>query len=157
MTERPYPDDLRLSDAERDEAARLLGEHYAAGRLTPAEHDERTEQAYAARTRGELPPLFADLPGGSPWKPPPRPSAPSAAPSRSWPGGAAAQGGYAVWRPAPTRAGVPAVLKVLAALLLVVLVLTHLPWILLGLVAFVVLTRGGRRRSCAGYASAMRR
>ena len=82
MSERPHPDALRLSDAERDEAARLLGEHYAAGRLTPAEHDERTDRAYAARTRGELPPLFADLPGGSPWNPPSetRPPAPAAPP-----------------------------------------------------------------------------
>ncbi len=154
MSERPHPDKLRLSDAERDEAARLLGEHYAAGRLTPAEHDERTEAAFAARTRGELPPLFADLPGGSPWSPPPtpRPTGPAAARSRPWPG-TAGQGGYAARRPSPLT-GVPPVLKVLATLLLVVLVLTHLPWILLGLVAFVVLTRGGRRRSCAGHARA---
>ncbi len=145
---------LRLSDAERDEAARLLGEHYAAGRLTPAEHDERTDAAYAARTRGELPPLFADLPGGSPWSAPVPPPRPAAFPSRTWPPGGYA--GHAPRRP-PPRAGVPPVLKVLAALLLVVLVLTHLPWILLGLLAFVVLTRVGRRRSCAGAAPVLRR
>lgn len=152
MTDRPQPESLRLSDAERDEAARLLGEHYAAGRLTPTEHDERTEAAFAARTRGELPPLFADLPGGSPWSPPPRPAV---APG-GWTG--PRPRGYAVRRSAPPRSGVPTVLKVLAALLLTVLVLTHLPWILLGLLLFVVLTRGGRRRACAtGHAPAMRR
>lgn len=146
---------LRLSDAERDEAARLLGEHYAAGRLTPAEHDERTAAAFAARTRGELPPLFADLPGGSPWSAPAPPSRPATFPSRSRPPGGYA--GHGARRPASPRAGVPPVLAILAALLLVVLVLTHLPWILLGLLAFVVLTRAGRRRSCAGATPALRR
>jgi DUF1707 SHOCT-like domain len=135
MTERPHPSQIRLSDAERDEAARLLGEHYAAGRLTREEHDERTTAAFAARARGELPPLFADLPGGSPWNQPaaaPRANVPYAA-GRSWP---------------VRRSPVPGVLKVLAALLLVVLVLTHLPWILLGLLVFVVLNRAvGRRRT----------
>ncbi len=157
MSDRPRPDDLRLSDAERDEAARLLGEHYAAGRLTPTEHDERTGAAFAARTRGELPPLFADLPGGSPWSPPPSPRPTGAAADpRAW--AAARAGGYAVRRPTPPRSGVPWLLKVLAALLLAVLVLTHLPWILVGLLVFFVLTRGARRRACApGHPPMLRR
>jgi hypothetical protein len=53
---------LRIGDAEREEACRALGEHFAAGRLTRAEFDERTTSAWAARTRAELGPLFADLP-----------------------------------------------------------------------------------------------
>jgi hypothetical protein len=53
---------LRIGDAERDEACRALGEHFAAGRLTRAEFDERTTAAWAARTRADLGPLFADLP-----------------------------------------------------------------------------------------------
>jgi hypothetical protein len=53
---------LRIGDAEREEACRALGEHFAAGRLTRAEFDERTTTAWAARTRAELGPLFADLP-----------------------------------------------------------------------------------------------
>jgi hypothetical protein len=53
---------LRIGDAEREEACRALGEHFAAGRLTRAEFDERTTAAWAARTRAELGPLFTDLP-----------------------------------------------------------------------------------------------
>ena len=58
---------LRMSDAERDQAATALGEHYAQGRLTADEHGERLDRILAARTRGELGPVFADLPapGGS--------------------------------------------------------------------------------------------
>ena len=43
---------LRLSDAERDQAAAALGEHYAQGRLTQEEHAERLDRIWAARTRG---------------------------------------------------------------------------------------------------------
>lgn len=54
---------FRVGDAERDSAASALGEHYAAGRLTKAEYDERLEGAWAARYNTELRELFADLPG----------------------------------------------------------------------------------------------
>jgi DNA-binding CsgD family transcriptional regulator len=40
----------------------LLGEHYAAGRLSDEEHDARAAAAVAARRRGELDALVADLP-----------------------------------------------------------------------------------------------
>ena len=55
--------DLRISDAEREQAAADLGEHYAQGRITTEEHRERLDQIWAARTRRELGPIFADLPG----------------------------------------------------------------------------------------------
>ena len=54
---------LRIGDAERDAAATSLGEHYAAGRLTKNEYDERIDQVWAARFEDDLVPLFADLPG----------------------------------------------------------------------------------------------
>jgi hypothetical protein len=54
--------DLRISDAERERAANDLREHYAAGRLTEDEFDERVQAAYAARTAGELRALLSDLP-----------------------------------------------------------------------------------------------
>ena len=41
----------------------LLGEHYAVGRLTKDEFDERSDAVWSAKTRGDLAPLFADLPG----------------------------------------------------------------------------------------------
>jgi hypothetical protein len=54
--------ELRASDAERQGAATQLQDHFAAGRLTWEELDERLGQAWAARTRGELARLFTDLP-----------------------------------------------------------------------------------------------
>lgn len=57
---------LRLSDADRDAVADRLGDHYAAGRLTNDELRTRLDAAWDARTRGEVPAIFADLPGGSP-------------------------------------------------------------------------------------------
>src|SRR6267154_1801866 len=53
---------LRVSDAERDQTLRVLGEHAAVGRLTLDELEERSGQALAARTRGELATLTSDLP-----------------------------------------------------------------------------------------------
>lgn len=57
---------LRASDDERDRTAALLGDALASGRLTVDEHSERLEAVYAARTRGELDPLTADLPAPAP-------------------------------------------------------------------------------------------
>jgi len=57
----PQPE-MRISDAERDAAANALGEHYAAGRLTNEEYDERSDTAFAAKTSSDLRPLFVDLP-----------------------------------------------------------------------------------------------
>jgi hypothetical protein len=54
--------DIRASDAERAAAVELLQAAVAEGRITMAEFDERTQAAFAARTRGELDVLTADLP-----------------------------------------------------------------------------------------------
>lgn len=53
---------VRASDVERHDVAEALQQHYAAGRLTLAELDERVTAAYAAVTRGQLATLLADLP-----------------------------------------------------------------------------------------------
>lgn len=58
----PGPRPLRIGSAEREAAARALGEHYAQGRLDQQEYEERTTAAYAARTSDDLVPLFEDLP-----------------------------------------------------------------------------------------------
>jgi hypothetical protein len=55
-------DSLRVSDAERDATIRALGEHAAVGRLTLDELEQRAGQALAAKTRGDLAALTADLP-----------------------------------------------------------------------------------------------
>jgi len=54
---------LRIGDAERDAAATDLGEHYAAGRLTLDELNERLDATFSARTFGQLTRIMADLPG----------------------------------------------------------------------------------------------
>jgi len=114
--------ELRIGDADREAAVADLGEHYAQGRLTKEEYDERTDAVWSARTRSDLAPLFADLPGsayagaqraavppvGGPWVPARRPGR------------------------LPAGAGVPwTAVKVAVAALLVLTVVTHLPFILL--------------------------
>lgn len=54
---------LRLSDDERWAATKVLDTAVADGRITWQEHAERSEQVWAARTRGELDPIIADLGG----------------------------------------------------------------------------------------------
>jgi DNA-binding PadR family transcriptional regulator len=51
-----------VSDADRDLAAARLREHFAVGRLTHAELDERLTAALTAQTPGDLGGLLADLP-----------------------------------------------------------------------------------------------
>ena len=53
---------IRVSDAERNSVAELLGQHYADGRLDQAEFDERISRTMSAKTRGDLAGLFDDLP-----------------------------------------------------------------------------------------------
>jgi hypothetical protein len=53
---------IRIGDAERDRAIASLGDHFAAGRLTAEEFDQRTDQALQARFNSDLDPLFVDLP-----------------------------------------------------------------------------------------------
>jgi DUF1707 SHOCT-like domain len=55
---------LRASHADRELVIRTLKAAYVQGRLTEAEHDERTAQASASRSRAELAALTADLPDG---------------------------------------------------------------------------------------------
>ncbi|MBW1602823.1 DUF1707 domain-containing protein [Streptomyces sp. JJ66] len=67
---------LRASDGERERVAALLGDAFAAGRLTGDEYAERVAAAYGARTHAQLAPLVADLPAGHA---PPRPARVAAA------------------------------------------------------------------------------
>ncbi|MEU5842863.1 DUF1707 domain-containing protein [Rhodococcus sp. NPDC047139] len=54
--------DIRIGNAERSEALDLLGDHFALGRLSLSEFDDRSARASMATTRGDLAVLFADLP-----------------------------------------------------------------------------------------------
>lgn len=54
--------ELRASDDERQAAIDRLAAHFRAGRLSAEELEERSAAAHAARTRGDLAALEADLP-----------------------------------------------------------------------------------------------
>ena len=65
MTEVPSPQ-LRISDQNRESALSALGEHMTAGRIDIDEYGERSARITAAKTRGELGEIFADLPAPHP-------------------------------------------------------------------------------------------
>jgi Flp pilus assembly protein TadB len=129
---------LRIGDDDRETAARELGEHFALGRITADEHAERLDRIWAARTQAELGPVFADLP---------RP--PSARPA------ARGQAAWGSWHPPVVRSGgwrppaIPFLLKALLAVIVVVLVLSHLSLLVVALLLYVFgvrrLARRGRR------------
>ena len=114
--------DIRVGDAERDQAAVVLGDHYAAGRLDHDEYAERLDAIWTARTRADLAVIFHDLP--RPVQPPPP-------------------------VPAPRRGRPP--LPVVALMVLVVgaVVITHLPIVLL-VIAAVVLFKVSRHHGGPG-------
>jgi hypothetical protein len=107
----PQPE-IRIGDAEREAAVTALGDHYAAGRLTKEEYDERAEVAWTAKTNSALWPLFADLP---------RPQAAPRPTYSSVPGRP-----QTVHRPGWIRFGLAPILLAVIALT----VLSHLPLLL---------------------------
>ena len=103
---------VRLSDNERDRAAAELSEHYAQGRLDAEEHAERLDAIWTARTQADLAPIFEDLP---------RP---------------------VLDRPARGRGWHPVPFLPVAALLVLLSVVTHLPfWILIFVVGCGLFSR----------------
>jgi uncharacterized membrane protein len=63
-------DRMRVSDADRERVTARLRDHFAEGRLTREELDERVTAALNAKTAGDLRRLMSDLPGDSPVAPP---------------------------------------------------------------------------------------
>jgi len=72
---------VRVGDADREAIAAQLREHYADGRLTLEELNERLDQVFAAKTRADLNTVMRDLPqvtrptagapyGGTAWQGP---------------------------------------------------------------------------------------
>jgi hypothetical protein len=57
---------VRVGDADRDSVAAQLREHYAQGRLTLDELNERLDRAFASRTRTDLNAVTSDLPYAPP-------------------------------------------------------------------------------------------
>jgi uncharacterized membrane protein len=119
-------DTLRLSDADREAAMDLVSEQYAVGRLTKDEFDERSDAVWSARTRGDLAPVFVDLPVRAPAGPV-RPAGRPPRPGRR--------------RPVP--------LAVALVALVVLTVVTHLPLVLLAVVLWCAL--GHRRARWHGH------
>lgn len=114
---------LRIGDAERDAAVSSLGEHFAAGRLTREEFDERLERAWAAKTTEEVDPLFVDLPPANDHRAAVRAG-------RGAPIGFTARPDRSVGRP---RRGLPPPLVFLVLVALVIAVINSLPFILIAL------------------------
>jgi hypothetical protein len=136
MSPDPRPG-LRISDAEREAAVSALGEHYAAGRLTREEYDERSDRAYAARTAAEVLPLFTDLPAPHPYaQATPRAARPMPAPAVSWP----------VYR-APVRRGPRLPLLPLLFIVIGLAMLLKAPFLVF-LVLGVLWFARSRRRGC---------
>ena len=96
-------DNLRVSEAEREEASAKLAEHYSTGRLSGDDYYERLDAIWSARVRADLELLFTDLPKSTPQPP------------------------QAVHRP---RRGRPRALPLIACFLLVAigLVVMGVPW-----------------------------
>lgn len=115
--------DTRIGDAEREQAAAALGDHYAAGRLDHSEYAERLDAIWTARTQADLDILFHDLP---------RLTQPE--------------------HPARRRRQWPLPVVALLVLLVGGLVITHLPLVLLVL-GVVLVMKMSRHRSCASARS----
>lgn len=146
MIDQPWRDtrQLRIGDAERNDALEVLGEHFAEGRLDREEYDERCQQALAARTASDLTPLFTDLPGR-------RPAA--LVPSGS-PGPAYLPPGV---RPgAVPRSRVP-FLPVLLVLVAMAIILGEFWIIPLGLAGWLLFRNAARRRAGRPQANGNRR
>jgi hypothetical protein len=69
-------DHIRVSDADRERVADRLREHFAEGRLSTDELDERIEATLSAKTFAELRRVTADLPDPGPAPGPGRPAPP---------------------------------------------------------------------------------
>ena len=71
---RSLPDPtMRVGDAERNQVAEALSQHYSDGRLDANEVKERLDKAIGAKTHGDLSGLLSDLPPLPPPVPPPPP------------------------------------------------------------------------------------
>ncbi len=124
---------LRVGDAEREQAAAALGEHVVQGRLTAEEHAERLDQVWAARTRADLAAVFDDLPATDSSQPRRTPATASGGVARRGPCGAFGRVGF-----------VPFPVAILA--LVLVIVATPLTPPVAALIVIGLLVLGPRRR-----------
>jgi Flp pilus assembly protein TadB len=126
-------DRLRIGDADREAAARELGEHFAMGRITVDEHTERLEQIWSARTAADLAPAFRDLP---------RPRVAAQTPPRATSQPTVRRGRD--WRPELPH--IPFPFKVLVAIVLIWWGFHHPLFLLIAAIVYVVFIRRLIRR-----------
>lgn len=119
---------VRISDADREHAAGALGEHFATGRLSKEEYDERAQRVWEAKFHADLEPLFSDLP--SPW---------TRVPAQVRPVRALPQ------TPSRRPAGSFMPLAPLVVGLVAVAIITGVPWLLFGLFWLCALGGGPAR------------
>jgi uncharacterized membrane protein len=151
MVARP---DLRIGDADREASAVSLREHYAQGRLSLEEFNQRLDAIFAATTQGQLDHITRDLPHVSP------PSVPLPVTSSALPPGGSGRrqyGGHGSRAHSGPRLGMVSGLTIMLAIWLVVVATLHFRFPLPGgfsiLLAGLVIVRsllrrifGGRRR-----------
>jgi hypothetical protein len=118
-------DQIRVSDADRERVTARLRDHYAEGRLTEIELDERVSAALSAKTFGDLRQLMVDLPGPAPVSP----QQPPQQPRPQWGGPP-----WVMYRRGP---------RLLPVVLLVLLAAVVFPggggWVLAGVFHFILL------------------
>jgi hypothetical protein len=113
-------DRIRISDADRERVTARLREHFAEGRLSSEELDERITAALSAKTFGDLRRIMADLPD-------PEPAPPQARQSPSW----------AARRGAVVRRG-PRILPLAVIALIAALVIPGAGWLFLAFFKIVL-------------------
>jgi hypothetical protein len=151
----PSQSSLRLSNADRDAAVASLSRAHADGRITTDELSERTASARTAVTRGDLAPLFRDLPDTVHHDPSAAPAGFAAPPASGVPYAAAApRETYTRARPLGGAAGVTVVAITPILALVIFLGIGFLVpggfswswviWLAVPVVAIIVYGPGGR-------------
>jgi hypothetical protein len=120
-------DRMRVSDADRERVTARLREHFAEGRLTQEELDERITATLNAKTFGELRRIMADLPE-------PEPAGAAAGP------GKAGGWGPPPWTPRPYRyRRGPRLLPLVLLLLFLMFILPGGGWVFFGIFKVLLL------------------
>jgi hypothetical protein len=101
--------EMRVGNAEREAIAVELREHYASGRLTLDELNERLEAVFAAKTRADLTAVMRDLPSAESHLPPMAGAGPQwgGQQSSAGPHGGGAGGPGSGWNPGGWGTGGP--------------------------------------------------
>jgi Flp pilus assembly protein TadB len=120
-------DHIRVSDADRERVADRLREHFAEGRLSADELDDRIAATLTAKTFAELRRVTKDLPD------PERAAGAPAGPGRGYPPPWARRGGFAMRRRRPR------ILPLLLLLLIAALVIPGAGWLLVAFVKVALL------------------